>query len=398
MAAPAAGLLLVLNAGSSSLKFALDDLAAPEPCLRFRGQIAGIGTAPRLELRDAAGSARPARPMGGPETPREALLDAALDLIEAEAGGGRIAAAGHRIVHGGTRFDRAVRIDAEVLSALEALVPLAPLHQPHNLAPVRTLAALRPGLPQTASFDTAFHRGHDPVVDRFALPRALEAAGIRRYGFHGLSYAFIAGHLARAEPALAGRRTVVAHLGAGASLCALRDGRSLDTTMGFTALDGLPMATRPGALDPGVLLHLMTREGMGPAELQDLLYHRSGLLGVSGLSGDMRELLASPDPRAADAVDLFAFRVARETAALAATLGGLEVMVFTAGIGERSAAVRANIAARLGWLGLTLDGAANAAGARRISAPGSAVAALVIPTDEEAVIAAEARALLGRGA
>jgi acetate kinase len=284
-------------------------------------------------------------------------------------------------------------LDDATMTALTALVPLAPLHQPHNLAAVAALTKLRPGLPQVGCFDTAFHQTMDATARRFALPQAMEKSGIRRYGFHGLSFEYIAGRLKAIAPAQAGGRIIVAHLGSGASLCALKDGRSIDTTMSFTPLDGLVMATRCGALDPGVLLYLMQARGMDAAGLQDLLYDRSGLLGVSGISGDMRVLLASNEAGAKAAVELFVWRAAREIGSLAASLGGLDGIVFTGGIGENSAPIRAAIAARMAWLGLALEDAANRANAMTISLVGSAVLAWVIPTDEEAVIARQAKAL-----
>jgi acetate kinase len=305
-----------------------------------------------------------------------------------------VAGAGHRIVHGGDGFAGPVRIDDAAIGAMEALTPLAPLHQPQGLRLIRAIRRLRPGLPQTASFDTAFHRHHADIVRRFAIPRALHDEGVKRYGFHGLSYRFIASELARREPALAAGKVVVAHLGSGASLCGLDGGLSRDTSMGFSALDGIPMATRCGALDPGVLLHLIAGKNCGAKELEDLLYSRSGLLGVSGISADSRDLLESDRPEARQALDLFTFRIAGEAARLATTLGGLDAIVFTAGIGENQPQIRAAVAARLAWLGLALDGAANAANALRISGPASRIAAFVIATDEERVIADEALSLL----
>jgi acetate kinase len=379
--------ILVLNAGSSSLKFALHPATAGPALLR--GQIDGIGRAPRLIV--------PARGLeesyGAPDAPPEQLLARLLTWLEAQPESRGLIAAAHRVVHGGADFAGPVRVTADILDKLEALSPLAPLHQPHNLAPIRALIERRPQLAQTASFDTAFHRGHAPAIDRFALPGFLYDQGVRRYGFHGLSYAFVAGRLDALAPDIAHGRVIIAHLGAGASLCAIADGRSIDTTMGFSALDGLPMATRCGALDPGVILHLL-RTGMPPAAIESLLYNKSGLKGVSGLSGDMRDLLASADPRAAEAVALFVHRCAREIAALTASLGGLDGLVFTAGIGEHAAPVRALICARLGFLGVTLDPAANATNATTISARDSRVRVLIAPTNEEAVIAADARAIL----
>ena len=376
--------ILALNAGSSSIKFAL--FGGDGLDLATHGEAEGIGGAPQFHARapDGATIAERRFPAG---TRFAAVLDALLGFIADHLGGDRLGAVGHRVVHGGTAFDRPVRVTDAVLDALDALTPLAPLHQPHNLAPIRALAASRPELPQVACFDTAFHHGMPELATRFALPRDLTAAGIRRYGFHGLSYEFIARRLRALAPELAAGRVIAAHLGNGASLCAMAGGRSVDTTMGFTALDGLMMGTRSGSLDPGAVLHLITQRGMTAAAVEDLLYHRSGLLGVSGISNDVRTLLASADPHAAEAIDLFVFRIARETGALAATLGGLDGFVFTAGIGEHAAAVRAAVCDRLGWLGARLDGAANLRGAGRISAPDSRLAVWVIPTDEEAMIA-----------
>lgn len=378
--------ILSLNAGSSSLKFALFQIRGSELAAVLRGQIESIGTAPHLRAKGADGSIV-AEQGWDAATPQETMLRAVLDLADRHLGADRLRAAGHRIVHGGTRFTAPVLVDDAALRAMEALTPLAPLHQPHNLAPIRALQAVRPSLAQVASFDTAFHATMPDEAARLALPRALSESGIRRYGFHGISYEYIAGAL---PPELAGGRVVVAHLGNGASLCAMHAGRSVDTTMSFTALDGLVMGTRPGTLDPGVVTYLIRERGMSAAQVEDMLYHRSGLLGVSGVSGDMRELLASSEPHAKQAVALFVARLARETAAMVAALGGLDGIVFTAGIGEHAAPIREAACARLGWLGLRLDQAANARGEGRISAEGSAVQAWVIPTDEELVVARHA--------
>ncbi len=303
---------------------------------------------------------------------------------------------GHRVVHGGADYAMPVRIDPAVLAKLEALCPLAPLHQPHNLAGIRAVAGLRPELPQVACFDTAFHRAHPEVADWYALPRRFYDDGIRRYGFHGLSYEYIAHALPEVAPEIADGRVVVAHLGSGASMCAMQAGRSIDSTMGFTALDGLPMGTRCGALDPGVILHLNRAYGMDADAIERLLYHDCGLKGVSAISNDMRDLLASDDPRAAQAIELFVWRIGRELGALAAALGGLDGLVFTAGIGERSAAIRARVCARAAWLGIALDEAANRAGGPKISTATSRVAVYAIPTDEEQMIARHTLAVLGR--
>jgi acetate kinase len=384
------GTVLVLNVGSSSIKFAAYPAGTDaEPVLA--GTIGGIGAAPRLDLRGG----QPDGALGtfAPDDDHAALIERLVAWLDGALGGRRLLAAGHRIVHGGRDFAGPVVIDDAVLSRLEALVPLAPQHQPNNLAGVRAVARALPLLPQVACFDTAFHRTQPRLAQLFAIPRALTEQGILRYGFHGLSFEHVAHALPRHAGSRAEGRVIVAHLGHGASLCAMAERRSVATSMGFTALDGLVMGKRPGALDPGVVLHLLQQKGMSAREVSELLYDRSGLLGVSGLSSDMRDLLASADPHAREAVDLFVYRALKETGALAAVLGGLDVLVFTAGIGENAPALRARIAAGLAWLGLALDPAANDAGKARISAPGSAVDAYVIPADEERVIARHTMAL-----
>ncbi len=372
--------LLVLNAGSSSVKFSLFALEGGAPRLELKGQIEGLPDEAHFEAPGA--ERRWGEPLG-----HEQATDFLLGWIERRMDGRRLAAVGHRVVHGGTRYAAPVRVDAEVLARLEALVPLAPLHQPHNLAAIRRLAELRPGLTQVACFDTAFHRGQSAVAQAYALPPEITREGVHRYGFHGLSYEYIAQALPGVDARAAAGRTVVAHLGNGASMCALRAGASVASSMGFTALEGLPMGTRSGSLDPGVLLWLMDQKHMDARAIEDLLYHRSGLLGVSGLSGDMRTLLASDSPSARAAVDQFVYRIGRELGSLAAALGGLDALVFTAGIGEHAAPVRARVCRDAAWLGLELDPAANAAGGPRISSAASRVAAWVIPTDEELMIA-----------
>ena len=359
--------ILALNAGSSSIKFALYRLAAADSLeLVVRGAVEGIGAAPRFTARDAAGATlADKRWPDGAASDHEAVLGEILDWLDGQLGADRLLAVGHRVVHGGGEFAAPVRLTAEIIEALERLTALAPLHQPHSLSPIRAVLALRPGLPQIACFDTAFHRTMPPVAARFALPREYEQAGVRRYGFHGLSYEYIARRLREVTPRLAAGRVVVAHLGNGASLCAMRDGSSIDTTMSFTALDGLVMGTRCGALDPGVVLYMLQQRGLSPGEVEDVLYRRSGLLGVSGVSSDMRALLASADIRAREAIELFVFRIAQQTAALAASLEGLDGFVFTAGIGERAAAIRAMVGERLGWLGIAIDPVANEASSRR---------------------------------
>jgi acetate kinase len=388
--------ILCLNAGSSSLKFALFALAHQDRLdLVDQGEVEGIGTVPRLSIIETGGRARVAREWpAGAGLGHEDFLAEILAWIDSRRDAGRIVAAGHRVVHGGTAFGAPVVVDEHVLAELERLAPLAPLHQPHNLAAIRAVAGLRPELPQVACFDTAFHHTLAPAAARFALPREFADSGVRRYGFHGLSYEYIASVLPTAAPEIAGGRVIVAHLGNGASLCAMRAGKSVDTTMGLTALDGLVMGTRCGALDPGVVLYLLQQRGMDAATVEDLLYHRSGLLGVSGISSDMRALLASPDPRAAEAIELFVFRIVRAAGALAATLGGLDGLVFTAGIGEHAAPIRARVCAGLAWLGIDLDPAANDAGGPRITRPHGRVSAWVVPTDEDRMIAHHTRRLV----
>ncbi len=320
-----------------------------------------------------------------------------LDFLRGELSGHRLLAVGHRVVHGGVEFDRPVRVDADVLARLDRLVPLAPLHQPHNLAPIRALLARAPALPQVACFDTSFHRAMPAVAQAYALPPAITDRGVRRYGFHGLSYEYIASVLPRFEPAAAQGRVVVAHLGNGASMCAIRAGRSVASTMGFTALEGLPMGTRSGSLDPGVLLYLMDELAMDARAIEKLLYTQSGLLGVSGVSSDMRTLLASDDPRARFAIELFAYRIGRELGSLAAALGGLDTLVFTGGIGEHAAPVRERVLRAAAWVGVELDAAANAAHGPRLSTAGSRASAWVIPTNEELMIARHTQALLAAG-
>jgi acetate kinase len=387
--------LLVLNAGSSSLKFSVFLDRDPLPLL-LHGQIEELLTRPRFTARDSSGLIAekewPEGTLGGHEGAIVFLLDWA--GTSGALGGHRLAAVGHRVVHGGTRFSGPALLDAGSLAELEALVPLAPLHQGRNVAAVRAVAKVAPGVPQVACFDTAFHRTEPAVAQAFALPRRYAEEGVRRYGFHGLSYEFIASRLPDVDRGAAEGRTVVAHLGNGASLCGMKGGRSAATTMSFTPLDGLVMGTRCGSTDPGVLLYLMDRHGMGSRELERLLYEESGLLGVSGISSDMRELLASPDPRAAEAVDLFVYRIGRELGSLAAALGGLDALVFTGGIGEKSATIRARVCQDASWLGLTLDEKANAAGGPRLARGGSRIAAWVIPTNEELMIARHMRRVL----
>lgn len=384
-------ILLALNAGSSSLKAAVFE--GDRRILRCVVEELGAGA--RVRAQGADGEMLPGPAVADSARNASDALPVLLPWVQAQLGGREISAAGHRVVHGGLRHAGPARVTPALLSELEALVPLAPLHQPHNLAPIRRLHEDMPGLPQVACFDTAFHRTIPEIEQAFALPHAMFEAGIRRYGFHGLSYDHIASRLPALSPRLAEGRTVVAHLGAGASACALRAGASVATTMGFTALDGLPMGTRCGALDAGVVLHLMQQQGLSPTEVEDLLYRRSGVLGLSGgISADFRHLLASTDPRAAFALEVFVRRVAQQVAALAVAMGGLDGLVFTAGVGENAAPVRARIVETLGWLGLVLDAEANARHGLRVSAAASRVEILVIPTDEEVVVARQVRAVL----
>jgi len=384
-----APVILTLNAGSSSLKFALYK-GADETILR--GVVEGVGQAPHISL--TAPHVRRLDPPDLAGSSYEAVLDTLLQWLNAHLDGDVIGAVGHRIVHGGQRFVAPVRIDDAILAELDGLMPLAPLHQPHNLAAVHAIARAQPVLPQVGCFDTAFHRTMPAVATRLALPRALGDAELRRYGFHGLSYEFIAGRLRQVAPALARGRVIVAHLGSGASLCAMRDGRSVETTMGFSTLDGLVMGTRPGCLDAGAVLYLMQSRGMTAKAVEDLLYHQSGLLGVSGISGDMRELAASARPEAREAIELFTYHLAGEVGRLATALGGLDGLVFTAGIGEHDAALRAGVCRRLAWLGVVPDPAANEGGHGRISTDASATEVWIVPTDEEAMIARHTHALV----
>lgn len=390
--------LLVLNAGSSSIKFSVFEVGARASVVpACRGEVDGIGARPHFVALDAAGARlvdEDVRAAHGPYGHEEAL-GALLDWIDGRTAGSAVVAAGHRVVHGGARYLAPVRLTPEVVEALEALVPLAPLHQPHNLAAIRALAKLRPELPQVACFDTSFHTTQPAVAQAFALPFALSDAGIKRYGFHGLSYEYIAAVLPEYLGDAADGRVIVAHLGAGVSMCAMKTRRSLATTMGFTALEGLPMGTRTGAIDPGVILHLMGERGMSLAEVTELLYKKSGLLGMSGVSPDVRDLLASDAPRARHALDVFVYRIGRELGSLAAALGGLDALVFTAGIGEHAAPIRERVCRAAEWLGVRLDPEANARGGPRISPPGSPASAWVIPTDEELMIARHTLGLVG---
>jgi len=381
-------MILTINSGSSSIKFALfrADRELQSRAVLCGGQIDGLGEEPRFIAEDSAGC-QLANEWLQAGASHEQALDLLLRWLEYHFAGHSLVGAGHRVVHGGAMYNASVVVDPSVIADLESLVSLAPLHQPHNLAGIKALAKLHPNLPQVACFDTAFHYTQPRVATAFALPRALTEAGIRRYGFHGLSYEYIASVLPDYAGSAAEGKVVVAHLGQGASMCALQARRSVATTMGFTGLDGLPMGHRCGALDPGVVLYLMVEKGMDAAAVADLLYNRSGLLGVSGISGDMRKLSASKDPHAAEAVQLFVYRIGRELGSLVAALGGLDVLVFTAGIGENSVAVREQVCRDAAWLGIELDSRANTAGGPCITRADSRVSAWVIPTDEDLMIA-----------
>lgn len=386
--------LLVVNAGSSSLKF---EVFAIEGGLRkvLRGQMEGVGTTPRLRIKGSDGEVLADQdhlPADVPDVP------SAMRIVGAwlrERHEGQLVAVGHRVVHGGPDYDQPVRINEEVLRNLERYVPLAPLHQPNNLAPIHAVLDRRPDLAQIACFDTSFHRGHSLVTNHYAIPEHFFSEGVRRYGFHGLSYEYVFGRLCEVAPEIANGRVIVAHLGSGASLCAICQGRSIETTLGFTALDGLPMGTRCGQIDPGVILYLLQQKGMTPYEVQDLLYKQSGLKGLSGVSNDVRELLATSDPQAAFALDHFVHRISLNAGALAAALGGLDAFVFTAGIGENSPVMRARIAARLDWLGASLDAERNARGELLISTQDSKTKLYVVSTDEELMIARHTLKLIG---
>jgi len=387
--------IAVLNAGSSSLKFSL--VAEHDSALELiaRGQAEGLYTAPRFVAKSRDGKTLGEKSWGdGAKLGHDGALDYLVAFLRAELGEQRLAGVGHRVVHGGLEYSQPVRVNAKVLSALEKYVSLAPLHQPHNLAPIRALLARTPELPQVACFDTAFHRVQPEVAQAFALPRAITDHGVRRYGFHGLSYEYIAHTLPEHDARAAAGKTVVLHLGNGSSMCAMANGRSLASTMGFTAVDGLPMGTRSGSLDPGVILYLLDEMKMDARAIEKLIYQESGLLGVSGISSDMRALLASDDPAAKAAVDLYVYRIGRELGSLAAALGGLDAVVFTAGIGENSPILRERVCRDARWLGLELDPKANNAGGPRISSAASRVSVWAIPTNEELMIARHTRKLI----
>ncbi|WP_430232933.1 acetate/propionate family kinase [Nitrosomonas communis] len=389
-------IILVVNAGSSSLKFSVFRVNGAENLpLVIRGQMEGIGTRPYLKVRDAKETMLVESDL---TTSEAATVGDAITLVGAwlreRLQHELLFAVGHRVVHGGTQFSHPVLVDHKVLMALEQLIPLAPLHQPHNLAAIRAIGERQPQIPQVACFDTAFHRTHPQIADLYALPWKYYESGVRHYGFHGLSYEYIALILPKMAPEIANGRVIVAHLGSGASLCALQAGKSIDSTMGFSPLDGVPMGTRPGALDPGVLLHLVNQCGLSGGELEKLLYKESGLLGLSGISNDMRILLESHESRAQLAVEYFVHYTAKQIGALAAVLGGVDGIVFTAGIGEHSPVIRARILQDCAWLGVSVDTAANERGDSCISSTGSKVSAWVVPTNEELMIARHTLALI----
>src|ERR1051326_946833 len=394
MARQTNGCIAVINAGSSSIKFALYDAAFHDAAL-YRGQIEQIGVSPHLRVVNESREPVEDRTWSDKTLDHQAAVHEVFNCARELIGRAPLLAIGHRVVHGGTYYSAPVRIDAKVINVLEALTPLAPLHQPHNLSAIVAVAEAAPHDPQVACFDTAFHRSQPKQAQMFALPRRYTDAGVRRYGFHGLSYEYVTSKLKELAPTLIGGRVVIAHLGNGASLCALHNGQSVATTMGFTAVDGLVMGTRCGAIDPGVLIYLMDAYGMDARALEKLVYRESGLLGVSGISSDMRTLRASSDPAAAEAIGLFVYWIIRETGSLCAALGGLDGFVFTGGIGENDAATRAEVGEGCRWLGLQIDQARNTGGAGSISSDQSRVSAWVIPTDEERMIARHTAAILG---
>jgi len=384
--------IAVLNAGSSSIKFSLFTVTVNELALVARGQAEGLFTSPRFVAKDAQGRGLAEKAWGdGVRLGHDGALDHLVSFLRTDLAQHRLIAVGHRVVHGGLAYSAPVRVDASVLAALEKFVPLAPLHQSHNLAPIRALMERAPSLPQVACFDTAFHHGQRPVAQAFALPKAITDRGVRRYGFHGLSYEYIAQVLPDYDARAAAGKTVVLHLGNGASMCAIAGGKSVASTMGFTAVDGLPMGTRCGNLDPGVMLYLIDELGMDARAIEKLIYQQSGLLGVSGISSDMRTLEASADPAAKAAIDLFIYRIGRELGSLVAALGGLDAVVFTGGIGENSRSLRERVCTDAAWLGVELDAPANERNGPRISTVASLTSVWVVPTNEELMIARHTR-------
>src|SRR5213594_1937350 len=387
--------VLVLNAGSSSIKLSVFAERAGELALEVRGEVEALYTAPRFVAQDPSGRVVAEESWPGRKLGHDGAIEYLRDFLKHKLANGRLVGVGHRVVHGGLEYTAPVRVDAATLKALELFIPLAPLHQPHNLSPIALLLERTPELPQVACFDTAFHRTNPDVAQRFALPAELHDAGVQRYGFHGLSYEYIAAELPRVDARAAAGKTIVLHLGNGSSMCAMEAGRSMATTMGFTAIDGLAMGTRCGALDPGVILYLMSERKMDARAIERLLYNESGLLGVSGISSDMRTLLASTAASARLAIDIYVYRIRRELGSLAAALGGLDAVVFTGGIGEHASAIRERVCQDAAWLGIELAAEANAAGGPRISTPGSRVSAWVVPTDEELMIARHTQNVLG---
>ena len=388
--------ILVLNAGSSSLKLSVFAEGAGELALQMRGQVESLYTVPRFVAQDPSGRVVAQESWPGRKLGHDGAIEYLNDFLKRQLAGDRLVGVGHRVVHGGLEYTAPVRVDAATLKALERFIPLAPLHQPHNLAPIALLLERTPELPQVACFDTSFHRTNPDIAQRFALPAELHDAGVQRYGFHGLSYEYIASELPRMDAKAASAKTIVLHLGNGSSMCAMEAGRSMATTMGFTAADGLPMGTRCGAVDPGVILYLMDEHKMDARAIERLIYSESGLLGISGISSDMRTLLASAEPSARLAIDVYVYRIGRELGSLAAALGGLDSIVFTGGIGENAPAIRERVCHDAAWLGIELDAAANLRGRPRITAGPSRVSAWVIPTNEELMIARHTQDVLGR--
>ena len=388
--------ILVLNAGSSSVKFSVFVVQGKTLELHLRGQLEGLFTSPRFTAKDPKGKVVAEKSWGeGVKLGHEGALEHLENFLRGRATEMRLAGAGHRVVHGGIKYAQPVRINQEILAELDQLVPLAPLHQPHNLRPIRVIMERIPDLPQVACFDTSFHRSNPPLAQMFALPKALTDSGVRRYGFHGVSYEYIASVLPKYDARAAAGKTVVLHLGNGSSMCAMAGGKSVASTMGFTAIEGLPMGTRCGSLDPGVIFFLLDQRKMDIRAVEKMLYSESGLLGVSGISSDVRTLLESKEPAANLALDLYVYRIGRELGSLAAALGGLDTLVFTAGIGENAVALRERVCKDAAWLGVELDPAANAQGGPRITTKASRVTAWIIPTDEELMIARHTMGALG---
>jgi acetate kinase len=389
----------VLNGGSSSLKFSIFEIVDEQSlALRITGQIEGLGRSPRFVAKNEKGELLEERHWENADSIDHGFLFGFLvGWATGQISGSTVRGVGHRVVHGGLEYDAPVVIDDHVVATLERLCPLAPLHLPYNLNYIKTARSMNPQIPQVACFDTAFHRDHPKMADLFALPRAYYDEGIRRYGFHGLSYEYIARVLPEVAPEIAAGRVIVGHFGSGVSMCALNNGRSIDSTMGFTALDGLAMGTRPGALDPGVVLHLIREKNMTADDVEKMLYGKCGLLGLSGISNDMRDLETSSDPNAREAIDFFVYRASQGLGAMAAAMGGVDGIVFTAGIGENSPQIRAGICRAAQWMGVELDEAANEAGGPRISSANSPISAWVIPTDEEKMMALHTLGLISKG-